>query len=73
MVLAIRGLLILFFVSASLPDTIADDTLYSRNPTGIKDTGIEILEPNPEPIKIDEGEGRFINGNQVKTSYGFDR
>ena len=73
MVLAIRGLLIPFFFSASLPDAIADDTLYNRNPTVIEDTEIEISEPNPEPIKIDEVEGRFMDDNQVKTSYGFDR
>ena len=73
MVLAIMGLLILFFLSASLPDAIADDTLYNRNPTVIEDTEIEISEPNPEPIKIDEVEGRFMDDNQVKTSYGFDR
>lgn len=72
MVLAIRGLFILIFVSASVPYGNADDTLYNRSPTVIEDNKIELLEPNPEPIETD-GEGRFINDNQVKTSYGFDR
>ena len=73
MVLAIRGLPILFFIFASVPYGNADDTLYNRNPTVIEDTEIEISEPNPEPIKTDEVEGRFMEDNQVKTSYGFDR
>ena len=122
MVVNIRGILILFFISASLHDAIADDTLSNRNPdegiedidddieaigidafgidaigidaTGIELSGIdviaddtlsnrnpaviedievEILEPNPESIKIDEVEGQFIDDNQAKINYEFDR
>ena len=47
--------------------------MSNRNPAVIEDIEVEILEPNPESIKIDEVEGQFIDDNQVKINYEFDR
>ena len=49
MVVPVRGIFILFFISVSLHDAIADDTLSNSNP----DEGIEDINGHIEAIMAD--------------------
>ena len=65
MVVDLRGLVLLIFISCKLHQTYTEDILSGNNFKIIKDTEKEIPNPNADPTKMDESEGPIFKTNQI--------